>query len=174
MSKRPKHLPTFLSVAFMTVLLGFAARAEIKMTEMNGEWHGIGTSRELPVQSLEPTSCKAVMRADQHNMACDMACEGRSGLHKTIVLRAILDGERLAGSVSQRVTAAGGGAPAELNGTLTGHREGDTASFVVRWSSWQPSTTVALTLSNPNSFSMRVSALGITMMDVAFVRDGKH
>jgi hypothetical protein len=172
MAGRINEFACAVAVLGLTSPLAPPARAEIKMPELNGEWRGSGTDRELPVQSLRPASCKASMRADLTPMACDMVCEGE-GQRKTITLRATLDGELLSGTVTQRITRPGE-APSELDGTMTGRREGDKASFVVRWSGWQPATSVALTLVNPNSFSMHVAALGITMMDVVFTRAGKR
>ena len=54
---------------------------------------------------------------------------------------------------------------------MKGRRTENTASFLVHWSGWQPDTTVALKLTNPSSFSMHVSSLGITMMDAVFNRN---
>jgi hypothetical protein len=157
-------LPVFLTA-------GSLARAETKMSDLNGEWRGAGSDRDLPIQSLHPTSCRNVIRADQRNMTSEMTCQGPDGARKAVRLVVTMEGNRFAGTVSQTITPAGSSRPnPSINGTVTGSRVQDAAQFRVSWSGLLPNTTVALNLTNQSTYSMVVSSLGATMMNVTFNR----
>jgi hypothetical protein len=160
--------------AFLLAALSFA-RAETKMADLNGEWRGAGSDRDLPIQSLHPTSCRNVIRADQRNMTSEMTCQGPDGARKAIRLVVTMDGNRFSGTVRQIITPAGSNQPnPSINGTVTGQRVQESAQFQVSWSGLLPNTSVALNLTNASSYAMVVSSLGATMMNVTFNRVGKR
>jgi hypothetical protein len=146
------------------------ARAETKLTDLNGEWRGSGNDRDLPIESFQPTTCRNTIRADQRRITSDMTCNGQRGLSKVIHLSGTVDNDQIAGSVSQKVRKEGRTAPSEWNGSMTGQKAGDTAKFTVRWGGITPNATVSLVMQNPNSYSMLVTSLGLTIMNVNFTR----
>jgi hypothetical protein len=106
-------------------------------------------------------------------MNTEMICEGRDGHRKVVHLSVRLDGDQLTGKVSQQLRR-GKQPVAVLNGSLSGQRTEAAANFQVRWSDLTPNTTVALKLDGASSYSMKVTALGLTMMDVTFSRSVVH
>jgi len=170
-SKTLVRLLAAVAVVVAVSIAPLTAGAETKLTDFNGEWRGSGSDRNSPLESLQPTSCQNTIRADLRRMNGEMTCDGQAGLRKVIHLAITVDGDRFAGTVTQRTTTRGGNAPPSvLNGTVSGRKTETTATFQVRWSGLLPSTTVALKLLNPSSYSMHVTSLGITMMDVTFNR----
>lgn len=151
-----------------------SASAETKMTDLNGEWRGTGNDRFLPIESFQQTNCQNTIRADSRRIVCDMICNGKTGLRKVIRLTASLDADQLEGSVSQKVSNSGDPSATEMNGTMSGQKIGDTASLSVRWTGLWPPTSVDLILHNSSSYSMHVTSLGLTMMNITFNRIAPH
>jgi len=144
-------------------------RAETKLTEFNGEWHGVGQDRESLLQSLQDTICQNFIRADLKRMQTEMRCERNSGVSKRVRLTVMLEGDRFSGEIMQRTTQPDHEDDV-INGTIVGKKSDKSANFLVTWNGATPNTTVDLTLNTPTSYSMKVTALGITVMDVTFNR----
>jgi hypothetical protein len=161
-------LRTFLAAVSLMVFAASAA-AETKLTDFKGEWRGTGQDRESPLQSLQDTSCENAVRATPQRMHIEMTCERKSGIRKVIRLNATLEGDQLSGRINQR-TSQPGREDAVIGGTLSGKKADGSASFMVDWTDMTPNANVDLKLNTPTSYSMKVTALGITMMDVTFNR----
>jgi len=164
-------LRAFLTV-FAIVALAHAAAAETKLTDFNGEWHGVGHDRESALQFLQDTSCKTVIRADLTHMHTEMTCARKSGLSKYVRLTVVLEGDRFSGKISQR-TKQPGHEDAVINGSIVGKKTDQSANFLVTWKGATPNTTVDLRLISPTSYSMQAVALGITVLDVTFNRQSR-
>src|SRR4051812_15517124 len=157
-------LTAIVSIAFVT-----GAAAETKLTDFNGEWRGAGQDRDSPLQSLQDTTCQNAVRAGPLRMNSEMTCERKSGVRKTIRMNIMLEGDQLSGRINQR-TSEPGKEDSVIGGTLTGKKTDNTATFTVSWKGPTPNATVNLKLNDPTSYSMRVTALGLTFMDAAFSR----
>jgi hypothetical protein len=166
---------TWTAAALVTWLLPALAAAETKLTDLNGTWRGAGHDRNAPWELLQPTHCRTTIRADVRRINAETICDKDDGGRKVIQLSMTVAGDQVTGTVSQRRTVRGSKEPVSvLNGSLSGQRTDTTAHLAVRWSDLTPSTTVALTLNTPSSYSMTVTALGLTMMDVTFRRSPAH
>lgn len=99
-----------------------------------------------------------------------MNCEGREGQHKRIDLAVTLVGKEFTGKLSQTSTVPGSNTPISLEGAVSGRRIEDTATFQVRFSGLTPVVTVALRLETLSIYSVHVSTLGMSLMDVTFNR----
>jgi hypothetical protein len=88
-------------------------------------------------------------------------------------MTATLHGNRFVGRVSQTISIADGSRATEMTGSLSGEKINDTANFPVRWSGLWPNATVAIKPHNLTSYSIHVSSLGFTIMDVTFKRIAK-
>jgi hypothetical protein len=104
------HPRVGIAVALAAWIVSFPARAEIKLTELNGEWNGSGTDRDTPFESLQQTSCQSRIRADLRRMTSEIVCSGRAERHKVIQLTVVLDGNQITGELVQTSTTAGGAA----------------------------------------------------------------
>jgi hypothetical protein len=149
-----------------------AAAAETKLTDFNGEWRGTGQDRESMLQSLQDTICRNRIRADLKRMQTEMICIRKSGLSKRVRLTVVLEGNRFTGEIMQKTTQPGRD-DSVINGTIEGQKTDNSANFRVTWKGATPNTSVDLTLNTPTSYSMRVTALGITVMDVTFNRQSQ-
>ncbi len=161
-------LRTFLT-AVSLIAFAAGAAAETKLTDFNGEWRGTGQDRDSPLQSLQDTTCQNAVRATPQRMRIEMTCERKSGVRKIIRLNVTLEGDQFSGRINQR-TAQPGKEDAVIGGTLSGKKTDGSASFTVDWKGMTPSTTVDLKLNTPTSYSMKVTALGVTFMDLTFNR----
>jgi hypothetical protein len=161
-------LRILLAATIWTGLVAGAA-AETKLTDFNGEWRGAGQDRDSPLQSLQDTSCRNAVRATSQRMNSEMTCERKSGVRKTIRMNVTLEGDQLSGRINQR-TSEPGKEDAVIGGTMSGRKTDNTAVFTVSWKGPTPNATVNLKLNGPTSYSMRVTALGLTFMDAAFSR----
>jgi hypothetical protein len=161
------HRPLLTTVFCIALVTG--AAAETKLTDFNGEWRGAGQDRDSPLQGLQDTTCQNAVRATPQRMNSEMTCERKSGVRKTIRMNVTLEGDQLSGRINQR-TSEPGKEDAVIGGTLSGKKTGNTAAFTVNWKGPTPNATVNLTLNNPASYSMRVTALGLTFMDATFSR----
>lgn len=163
-----RHRALLSALAVLALMTG--AAAETKLTDFNGEWQGKGRDRESLFQSLQDTTCRNAIRADLKRMRSDMTCT-RPGISKRVQMTITLEGDRFAGEISQK-TSQPGKEDAVINGRISGQKTNDTANFEVTWQGATPRTTVALKLNSPSSYSMTVSALGVTVMDVTLTRAG--
>jgi hypothetical protein len=145
------------------------AAAETKLTDFNGQWRGAGQDRDSPLQSLQDTACQNAVRATPQRMTIELTCERKSGVRKTIRMNVMLTGDQLSGRINQR-TSEPGKEDAVIGGTLSGKKTDNAANFTVSWKGPTPNATVNLRLNNPTSYSMQVTALGLTFMDAAFSR----
>jgi hypothetical protein len=161
-------LRTFLAAIVSTGLVTGAA-AETKLTAFNGEWRGAGQDRDSPLQSLQDTTCQNAVRATPQRMVIELTCERKSGVRKTIRMNVTLEGDQISGRINRR-TLEPGKEDAVIGGTLSGKKTDNAASFTVSWKGPTPNATVNLKLNNPTSYSMQVTALGLTFMDATFSR----
>ena len=162
-------IPRILLTAMIWTGFVAGAAAETKLTDFNGEWRGTGQDRDSPLQSLQDTTCQSAVRARPKRMNSEMTCERKSGVRKTIRMNVRLEGDQLSGRINQR-TSEPGKEDVVIGGTLSGTKTDNIATFTVTWKGPTPSATVNLKLNNPTSYSMRVTALGLTFMDVTFSR----
>jgi len=169
-------VPTIRKLAGVTLALAAwlaaaAAGAETKLPEFSGQWTGSGSDRDSPMESAQPTQCKATVQADLTHMTSDTECNGQAGLHKVIRLAVTFAGNQFTGKVEQTSDVRGSGNPPKLRaGKVTGARDGDIATFEAHMPALTPNANVVLKLTSPTSFSMRVSSLGVTLTEVTFHR----
>lgn len=154
-----------------SLCLAFAASAaaETRLTDFNGEWRGTGQDRDLPLQSLQDTSCQNAVRATPQRMHIEMTCERKSGVRKITRMNVTLEGDQLSGRINQR-TSEPGKQDVVIGGDVSGKKTGDSANLTVTWKGARPNTSINLKLNNPASYSMKVTALGMTFMDASFSR----
>ena len=158
-----------LLAAITCIALARGAAAETKLTDFNGEWRGTGRDRDSPLQSLQDTSCRNAVRATLQRMHIEMTCERTSGVRKTVRMNVTLQGDQLTGRINQRISQPGK-EDAVIGGTLAGKKSNGSANLTVSWKGPTPSTLISLNLDTPTSFSMKVTALGLTFMDATFKR----
>src|SRR5271165_1562889 len=103
-----RHLRGGLAAVLAAWIVPFPAAAEIKLSELNGEWNGSGTDRDTPLESLQQTSCQSKNRADLRRMNSEIICSGRAKLHKVIQLTVTVEGNQIMGDLVQTSTTAGG------------------------------------------------------------------
>ncbi len=171
--RRIGHLLTAIAAFLAVWVTPFSAVAETKLTELNGEWRGSGTDRDLPIEFFQKTNCHTKIKADERHMNSVTVCDGQQGLHKVIRLTVTLDGDKFTGSVSQTTKTRGSTSPDVIKGSVLGRRVKDTANFLVRLPGLLPNSSVILVLLNPSTYTMHVSSLGITMMNVTFSKIDK-
>ena len=147
------------------------AGAATRLTEVNGQWLGSGTDRDLPFATSQPTQCRTLVTADLTHMTSDMKCNGKAGLDKRIRLSIAFTGNAFTGTVEQTSVLRGGGAkPTRRAGTVAGTRTNDTLEFEVRFAGLTPNAHVVLQLTSPTSFAMKTATLGATLTAVEFHR----
>ena len=96
-------------------------------------------------------------------------CKGEAGLDKVIQLTITLSGETFSGNLTQKTTMRGDDTSVSvLNGSVSGHKIDNTATFQVSFPGLVPNATVILRLISPSSYSMKAATLGSAMMDVTF------
>ena len=139
------------------------------LSALNGQWSGGGTDRDGPFGTLQPTRCRATLKADATHLTSTTECDGAAGLHKRFHLAITFQGERFDGSVEQ-VSSVPGAAPTRYAGSVSGSRDGDVADFTANFGALIPNAHVRLAVTSPNSYSMRVSLLGSTLTDVTLRR----
>ena len=149
-------------------LIPFPATAETKLTDLSGNWRGTGSDRDSPFESSQKTNCHTQIEADESHLSTLTVCKGERDLHKEIRLRLKLDGDKFTGSVNQTSLARGDTSPDEIKGSVLGHRTKGTANLRVHLPGLLPDATVVLVLRSTSSYTMRVTSLGVTMMDVTF------
>jgi hypothetical protein len=165
-------LRPFLAATICIALVTSAA-AETKLTEFNGEWRGTGQDRDSLFESPQATICQNAIRANPQRMRTEMTCERKSGGSKLIRLMVTLEGEQFTGKI-MRKTMQPGREDAVINGAISGKKTDKIANFQVRWQGATPNATVDLKLLTPTSYSMQVTALGMTVMDVTFNRTSER
>ncbi len=151
------------------IALSTAAAAETKLSDFNGEWNGTGQDRDTPLQSLQETRCQNTIRARQDRMRTEMICERKSGVRKSVRMTVTLQGDQFSGTIAQRTTQPGQ-AEAVISGDVSGKKTDNSATLQVRWKDSTPNATVDLKLNNPASYSMKVTALGASFMNLTFNR----
>jgi hypothetical protein len=147
------------------------AGAETKLTDFDGQWQGSGKDRDLPFETMQQTSCQTTVNADLIRMSSTTICNGDAGLDKIIQLAIILSGEAFSGNLMQKTTMRGDDKSVSvLNGSVSGHKTDNIATFQVSFPGFLPNAAVTLRLINPSSYSMQATTLGSTLMDVTFNR----
>jgi hypothetical protein len=175
----PLRLSRWLKRGIVGVIVAsvapFAADAQTKLTDLTGDWQGVGTERNSPLESAQPTTCHSKIRSAANHMTNETVCNGQSGLHRVSRLTITLDGDEITGVLDQ-TSAAGPGAssPMVLKGTVAGRRIDDVATLQIRFPGLMPNATITLKVISPSSYSVQGSTLGISMMDVTYTRVGKH
>ena len=159
-------LPVLLLTAALMPAFAWGATP---LTALNGQWSGGGTDRDGPFGTLQPTRCRATLKADATHLTSTTECDGAAGLHKRFHLAVTFQGERFTGSVEQ-VSSVPGAASTRYAGSVSGSREGDVANFTANFGALIPSAHVTLAVTSANSYSMRVSLLGSTLTDVTLRR----
>ena len=146
--------------------------AEGSMGELEGEWSGSGTERDTPFQSMQKTTCHSKIHADQTHMSNEIVCTTASGARKTTHSQVTLEGNRLTGSVSQ--TRSAPGEPTQSRkGSVRGIRTGNSAETEVQFPGlMMPTAKSHLTVHDASSYSIRVDAMGVILMDVKFKKIG--
>ena len=161
------HRPVLAATIYVALVTG--AAAETKLTEFNGEWRGSGQERDSPLQYLQATSCRNVIRASPKRMQSEMTCERKSGGSKLIRMTVMLEGDELTGRITRRAMQPGR-EDAVIRGTVSGKTTDKSANLLVRWQGATPNTAVDLKLNTATSYSMQATALGMTMMDLTLNR----
>jgi hypothetical protein len=161
-----------LAAAVVAWIAPCTAKAEGKLSELEGEWSGSGTDRSTPFESMQKTSCQSKIRSDQHRMSNEIVCVLASGVRKTMHMQAALDGGQIKGELVQTQTRPRE-ATQSRKGLVSGRRTGDAADIQIQFSGMTPTATVKFVAHNASSYSLRVSALGAQMMDVTFKRVGQ-
>jgi hypothetical protein len=160
------------AVTLLAWIIPCPAGAEGKMSELEGEWSGSGTERDTPFQSMQKTTCQSKIHADERRMSNEIVCTMQSGARKTMHTQVTLEGTRLTGSVVQTRTL-----PSEpmqsRKGTVRGVRTGNSAVTEVQFPGlMMPTAKSHLTVHDASSYSIRVDAMGVVLMDVKFKRVG--
>jgi hypothetical protein len=151
------------------------AGAETRLSDFDGQWHGSGKDRDLPFETMQQTSCQTTVNADLRRMSSTTVCNGDAGLDKIIQLAITLSGEAFSGNLTQRTTIRGDDKSLSvLNGSVSGHKTDNIASFQVSFPGFLPNAAVTLRVINPTSYSMQATTLGSTLMDVTFTRAVKR
>jgi hypothetical protein len=164
--------PVGTVVVLLLSVIASPLYAETKLTDFNGGWLGGGSDRSSPLEATQQTLCKMMNHADQEHMSSEIYCEGQAGLRKVLHLAITLEGDQITGSASQTSTPRGQRSEV-LSGTVVGHKTDQIASLHVTFPGFTPSTTVLLTRTDPGSFTMQVTSLGFSLMDISFHRS-KH
>jgi len=141
------------------------AGAATPLAQLTGLWVGGGSDRDGPFAAAQNTRCRARLAADPVHLSASIDCSGNAGLRKHIRFSVVFEGDRFTGHVEQ-ISRTDGGAPTRYAGSVTGTRDGDVANFTANFGMFLPSARVALTLSSPTTYSMRISVLGRTLTDV--------
>jgi len=148
------------------------AGAEGSMGELEGEWSGSGTERDSPFQSMQKTTCHSKIHADQNRMSNEVVCTMQSGVRKTMHTQITLEGNRLTGSVVQTRTAPRE-ATQSRKGTVRGIRNGNSSETEVQFPGlMMPAAKSYFTVHDASSYSIRVDAMGVILMDVKFKKIG--
>lgn len=169
MSAQPiGNAATAFAVVLAILATSISAVAETKLTDLKGEWRGTGTDRDLPVDNFQKTLCHTKIEADDSHMNSVTICNGQQGLHKVIRLMVTLDGDKFTGSVSHKTLVRGSTTPEVIRGSVLGQRAKDTVNLRIRLPGLLPNAAVDLVLRNPSSYTMHVSSLGLTTMNVTF------
>jgi hypothetical protein len=170
-----KRLTAGIAAFLAAWITPYTAGAEIKLTDLNGEWNGSGTERNSPIESMQQTTCKSSIRTESTRLISDMVCTGQTGLHRASRLTLTLDGNEITGNLDQTTTTLGSNAsPMVLKGSVSGRRTGDTAILQIRFPGLMPNATVTIMLISPSSYSMQATSLGVSMMDVTYNRVGRR
>jgi hypothetical protein len=169
----PKRLRAVLpAIVLLAWMVPCPAGAEGSMGELEGEWSGSGTERDSPFQSMQKTTCHSKIHADQNRMSNEVVCTMQSGVRKTMHTQVTLEGNRLTGSVLQTRTAPRE-ATQSRKGTVRGIRSGNSAETEVQFPGFMmPTAKSRLTVHDASSYSIRVDAMGVMLMDVKFKRVG--
>ena len=172
-TQRIGYSAAVIAVVLAAWVTPFSAVAESKLTDLNGEWRGSGIDRDSPFEKFQETNCHTKIEADESHMNSVMICEGQQVLKKVIRLTVTLDGDKFTGDVDQSTLARGDKTPDVDKGTVSGQKVKDTANLRIRFPGLMPNATVALVLLNPSSYTMHVSSLGSTIMNVTFSKVDK-
>ncbi len=162
-------------LALALVLVGGTtslAVAKTRLAEFAGEWHGTGTDRSSPLETAQSTDCRMKIQADERDLVSDTRCSGQQGLAKSLHLAVVVDGGQVSGKAKQKTVREPGRGPDVLDGLVSGTRSDEEADLVVRFPGLTPNASIVLTRSDPSTFNMHISSLGLTLTDVTFHRVG--
>ena len=160
------------AIVLLASIVPCPAGAEGSMGELEGEWSGSGTERDSPFQSMQKTTCHSKIHADQNRMINEVVCTMQSGVRKTMRTQVTLQGNRLTGSVVQTRTAPRE-ATQSREGSVRGIRTGNSSETEVQFPGFMmPTAKSRFTVHDASSYSIRVEAMGVMLMDVKFKRVG--
>jgi hypothetical protein len=161
-----------LAIVLLAWIVPCPASAEGSMGELEGEWSGSGTERDTPFQSMQKTTCHSKIHADQNRMSNEIVCTMQSGVRKTTHTQVTLEGNRITGSVLQTRTVPRE-ATQSRKGPVRGIRTGNSSETEVQFPGlMMPTAKSHLTVHDASSYSIRVDAMGVVLMDVKFKRVG--
>jgi hypothetical protein len=148
-----------------------SAKAETKLSDFNGAWHGNGSDKNTPFESSQRTNCRANIKADLRRMNAEIDCNGEAGLTKLVHLRLSLTGNEFTGDLTQHAkTRESNSTPTVLTGSVSGQKSDTSANFTVRFHGMTPNAYVVLTLKGTSSLSMQATTFGGELMNVTFNR----
>ena len=160
------------AIVLLAWIVPCPAGAGGSMGELEGEWSGSGTERDTPFQSMQKTTCHSKIHADQNRMSNEIVCTMQSGVRKTTHTQVTLEGNRLTGSVFQTRTVPRE-ATQSRKGSVRGIRTGNSSETEVQFPGlMMPTAKSHLTVHDASSYSIRVDAMGVVLMDVKFKRVG--
>jgi hypothetical protein len=167
-------LSNFVNLGFaivvMTCIGSWPASAQIKPSELAGEWSGSGTQRDSLFGSPQKTSCRSKIRSEGNRMINEMVCSGQSGVKRTMQFQITMNGNQVTGDfVSTTATQP----PEVRKGSVSGRSAGDSADMQFNFSGMMPSAAVKLVVLNPSSYSITMAAMGTSVMDVTFKKIGQ-
>jgi hypothetical protein len=166
-------LTKIATIGIAAVLLTWAASspagAQMMLSKYAGEWSGSGTDRDSPFASMQKTTCRSKIRSEHDRTSIEITCSGPSG-HKTMHIQMALDGNRITGELVQTHSAPQQ-QPVVRKGSVIGRKFADSAEMQVHFSAFM-SGTAKFTAINPSSYSLKVSAMGASLMDVTFKKVG--
>jgi hypothetical protein len=155
-------------------LAPFAGGAtELRLTDLDGNWQGVGIDRASPMESAQQVTCKSTFRTEASRVVSDATCTGQAGLRRVSRLTLSLHGNEITGTLEQTTTTLGSNAPPTVvQGSVSGRRMEDAATLQVRFPGLMPSATLSFKFINSSSYSVEATALGILMMQATYSRMG--
>jgi hypothetical protein len=167
-------LSNFVNVGFAIVVMiricSCPAIAQIKPSSLAGEWSGSGTERESLFGPMQKTSCRSKIRSEVNRMNNEMVCSAQSGVRRTMQFQITLNGNQITGDfISTTATQP----PEVKKGSVSGYSAGESADMQFNFSAMMPSAAFKLVVLNPSSYSIRMTAMGTSVMDVTFKKIGQ-
>ena len=157
---------SFALTSLVALTLTVSAAAEGSLTDYNGAWTGEGQDRDTPLQSLQPTQCRARVNNDASHMTRTIVCNGTEGLHKRMQVTLAFDGGTYSGTTEQS-SSSPSREPVRRAGKVSGDGSVEIANLIVSFPGLLPSATVVIRgRTSPSTFAMKVTTFsGATLTD---------